>query len=483
MEFLVDKINIKDLPEIIVSFLRKHSSKKYNNLRFFYSKLLGDISEDIKDSNLNRILKYLSSDSPSTINIIDDFNDGIYDNELNFFCDKLSDYIRTFNDYENLYEDLNQLIIYIFFNKDEYLVLKKLHNEKKYNVFLFNLLKHAFSSYKYNIPGIVAKRFYNEALTLIYDSEHRKRLMKASADLGNSEACMQYASMIYKDIDLSIKYYAKTKSMESALWEIGFALEHDWLKKETKLFLLKEIGDYFIEDDFTNNISVNINEIKNIDSDSILMAVKIYNYIIKKYNFSKAINSIGKLLVFNKIIYCNSRQESIKIAKQYLKKAIKLGNLNAMTNLSIYFANHPEDNEYDYEMTKRLFKFSADLGDIEACYYYGKILIKEEKDNLALKYLTYAEERNNKFACFELGKYYELKQDFQKSIMYYKRAISLYYYDSAYYLALLYFQMDIINKDYEVEYKKLAKRCLEDYFDRLSENIKEQAQDLLQKLN
>ena len=71
--YLIDKLNIKELPEEITLFLRQNNQKDCCNLRGFYSRLLEEISFDVKESYLNRILKYLSSDTASRINIIDDF--------------------------------------------------------------------------------------------------------------------------------------------------------------------------------------------------------------------------------------------------------------------------------------------------------------------------------------------------------------------------------------------------------------------------
>ena len=483
MDYLIDKINIKDLPEEISHFFKKNSVKEYNNLRIFYTRLLEEVSEDVKLSYLNRVLKYLSSDSSSVINIIEDFNEGVYDSELKLFCKKLVSKINKYNGYLELYETLNKQVISVFFDKDDYLLAKNSHNEEDYELFLFILIKHMFKCYQTNIPGIVCKRFYEEALTLAYNTKHRSLMLKSSADLGNADAAILYADYMYdKDIDEAMMYFYKAKSKVPALWEIGFALEHNMLKKETVQFLLKEMPEYFLSDELIEKISVSEFGKNKTDEKTLLLAVKIYSYIVKKHEFTKAINSIGKLLIFDYILYDNSREKSVKIAKDYLKRAIKLGNLNAMTNLSVYFTNNPDDSEYDYELMKRLFRFSADLGDVEACYYYGKILLDEEKDKQALTYLKYAEERNEKNACFILGKYYELNQDYKEAIKCYQKALSKRYYDAAYSLALLYFKLNELYDDFDIEYKEIAKELLNDNIDKLSDDIKVKAKSLLDKL-
>jgi len=75
IEYMIDKLNIKDLPEMITTYLHEYKIKEFNNLRSYYSKLFDFIGEDVKNSYLNRVLKYLSSDTLSIINIIEDFNE------------------------------------------------------------------------------------------------------------------------------------------------------------------------------------------------------------------------------------------------------------------------------------------------------------------------------------------------------------------------------------------------------------------------
>ena len=54
---LLDSINIKTYPELIVNFLKDNNiNSNFNNLRGFYNELLASLSEDIRDSYLNRIL-------------------------------------------------------------------------------------------------------------------------------------------------------------------------------------------------------------------------------------------------------------------------------------------------------------------------------------------------------------------------------------------------------------------------------------------
>ena len=171
---IVDEINLKNMPEVIIDFFRKNGEKKFNNLRNFYDNLLKYVSEDIRDSYLNRILKYLSSSNPILINIIEDFKLDVYDKELKDFSNYLVDEINKYDDYKDLYESLNRKVNYIFYDKEDYLNIKESHNVEDYKTFIFLLLKHTFYTYQINIPGIVSTRLYEEAITMIYDSETRK---------------------------------------------------------------------------------------------------------------------------------------------------------------------------------------------------------------------------------------------------------------------------------------------------------------------
>ena len=128
IEYMIDKLNIKDLPEMITTYLHEYKIKEFNNLRSYYSKLFDFIGEDVKNSYLNRVLKYLSSDTLSIINIIEDFNEGIYDKELLNFSKYLSDVINKTDRYIELYEKLNRYVNFIFFeNNDNYSIT---HSDK-----------------------------------------------------------------------------------------------------------------------------------------------------------------------------------------------------------------------------------------------------------------------------------------------------------------------------------------------------------------
>ena len=180
LNVIIDRINIKEFPEIICQYMRDNGIKKYNNLRSFYNGLYDSINEDVKNSYLNRTLKYMSSDMPSLINIIEDFNEGVYDEELMTFAKDICKYIKKGETPDKLYETLLKEVKLTFFDKDYNMVVNA-YNDGFYDSFIFYLLKHAFLKYHINLPGIMAKRLMEQALTLAYNTNHRNMLLKAAS--------------------------------------------------------------------------------------------------------------------------------------------------------------------------------------------------------------------------------------------------------------------------------------------------------------
>lgn len=475
LDYLIDKINIKTLPELISGYMHENLIKKYYNLRSFYSILLSTINEDIKNSYLNRILKYLSSDKESNIGIIDDFNENVYDDALALFSKNLCDEINKTNDSEILYEKLNRNVNRMYFDYKEYVDIKDSHNNKEYSKFLFLLLKHAFSRYKYNTPCITGKRLYDEALSMYYDSDTRKEYLRLSAELGNLDGILLHTAHIYRsNVDEAILYHLKIKTNPSSLWQIAFAIENKYITKTTIEIVKKELGSVLIDDDFTKKFS----EGSKCNNENMLLAFKIYNYCINKYQFTKAINSIGKLLINDLLSYKNDRAESIELAKQYFNRAIKLGNISAIINIAIYYYNHPDDKDYDAYIIKKYFKIASDFGDTTCKRYYGEILLKEGKKEEALDIFKEAASKNESHSCYHLGKYYEMNNEYPKAIDYYKLAINNKYYDAVYDLANLYYLLENLYND--SAYIGMASSLVNYYYDMLSDEIKKKVSKFLE---
>lgn len=478
-EIIIDKINIKDLPEMLSLYFREKGIKKYNNLRAFYTRLLEEISEEIKNSYLNRILKYMSSSDAITINIFDDFCEGIYDDELKIFCKKLTENINMFHDYSELYEALNRQIIFLFYEEQKFYEIKKLNNEKKYDEFIFELLKHAFSNYKTSLPKIVSKRFFGEAITLPFNSNQRASMLKLSADLGYSFAGKLYGDIIREsNINEAVGYYLKCKEEQSALWIIGRSLELNLLNRETINLIKQELNYCFINDNFTSKLSFYNNVDGTYNEETLILAFKLYKYMADNYHFSKAINSVGKLMIFNFIVYNDDKVETIKIGKKYLKEAIKLGNINSMVNLAFYLDENHIDDEYDSKLVKKMFEAAAKVGDVVANHQLAKILYNENKISEAIEYYNYSAMKGYRYSYHELGKIYETLNDDDKAIESYRNAISHNHINSVYNLAFIYYSKSLSNSKYIV----LLREIIERYRDRLDDKTKEKCMNLLKNI-
>lgn len=472
LDYVTDKINIKNLPEEIALYMQENNSQKYINLRSFYKELLKYINEDLVDSYLNRILKYLSSDKESSIYILDDFASDIYDEKLEGFCKQLCDEINKYKNNTQLYEKLNQSLNRMFFDYEDFVKVKNAHNECDYSNFMLYLLKHSFANYKINVPNITAKRIYNIAMTL-EDENKKYHLIKLSSDLGNYDASLLYSSYIYNEKpDEAINLYLKFKSYPVAIWKIAKAIEEKKLNQQTILSIKKNFKNFLIDNSLTKNIKI-VNEKEN---KNLKLAFQIYDYCAENYNFNKAMKSIGQLLIDGKVIYKN-KEESLKLGKEYFIRAIKLGDIDSVLSMALYYHNNKNSNDYDEFLENKYFEISAKYGDFNACNYYGELLIKEGKNELAFEYFQKSADGNNSKACKHLGQYYELNNDYPNAINYYKKALQLNDYSVVINLANLYYLLTNIYND--KVYEGLAKNIVHTYYDFLSEKEKKQCEIFL----
>ena len=484
MSDIIDLINIKSFPEMIAVYLRINGSKKYNNLRKFYSSMLDYFEEDIKSSYLNRILKYLSSDKESKIYLIDDINDGLYDDQLLKFSSDLVKIINKTPDYSKLYDSINSKINFIFYDpENEYYNIKESNNKKEYDKFIFYLLKHSFKNYKISVPGIVGKRLYMSTQTVRPNLPRYIKALNAGSLLGNDDCTMQLYSIISPDdYNLAINILLRSKENEMVLWIIAYNMEIHILKKEI-INVIKEKYKHIFEyhDDFIDNICLTKHG-KEKHNPNLLYAYKIYYYCYKKYDFTKAGNSVGKLLLYDAVWYCNNRDKSIEFAKEILQKEIYRGNTDSITNLAIYCYDNPSDNnQYSISQIKELLRSPSSLGEVSANYYLGKILFDEGNYEESFKYLEFASNQNNKHANLLLGKYYELLDNLVEAKKSYKKGIANGNFDCAYYLALLYFDLNKTS-DNDALYIK-GYELISKYYDLFSGSIKESANQILKKKN
>lgn len=474
LEYVVDKINIKNLPEDIAYYMRSNNSQKYTNLRSFYKELLKTVNDSLVDSYLNRILKYLSSDKESNIYVLDDFANNVYDEKIKIFCEQLCKEINKYKNSKQLYEKLNQNLNRMFFDYDDFVNVKNSHNDSEDVKFMFLLLKHCFENYRINVPNITAKRIYDVAMTL--DDDNKKyHLIKLSSDLGNFDASLVYSSYIYNDNpDEAIDLYLKFKSYPVAQWKIAKAIEENRLNPQTILTIKKSFKGFLIDNSLTKNIKV-VNEKEN---KNLKLAFRIYDYCAVNYNFNKAMKSIGQLLIDGNVIYKN-REESIKLGKEYFVNAIKLGDIDSVLSMALYYHNNKGGKDYDEYLENKYFEISAKYGDFTACNYYGELLLKEGKNDLAIQFFKKSADGNNSVACKHLGEYYELNNDYQQAINYYKKSLQLNDYSTVINLANLYYLLANVYSD--KVYEGLARNIVETYYEYLSDKDKKQCKVFLDK--
>lgn len=434
---LIDYINIKNLPELIIDSIKKSNpNSNLNSVRIIYSTILKEISYDIEGSYLSRITKYLSSSEASNIAIFDDINDGIYDKELMSSIKIINSNIKD----TNLYNKLFNLCYFIHFEDNEYNSIKESFNNNDFDEFMFLLFKHAFLNYKFNTPKILAQRLFEDASTYKQTYPLKLQLFKIAGELGHSEAAFNYAleADSYED---KIRLLLKSKDFTPSLWQIGWEIENFKISNDQLIAIQNNLSDI---------INFSKKEISKISScfkpndfkcKCLITAFHIYYYLALNKNFSKGYNSIGKLLI-NKLITINSNSEqSIEIGINYLKKGASLSNIHAMQNLAIYYRKH----NGDINVVKELLQMGADNEDLLSCVELSKILMNEGKNEEAIDYLKYAASKDNDYAQFKLGKYYENKFDYSNAKYWYKEAIKNGNYKTVIDLALLYFQEYIEN--------------------------------------
>ena len=447
---LIDNINIKTLPELIINFFKNNNvNSNLNSIRNIYSLILSDISIDIKESYLNKIQKYLSSNEACQILIFDDINENIYDKKLKNSCNKIVTDINKSSGSSKLYQDLMNKCYFIHFKDDELEKINNCFRKKDYNEFMFYLFKHAINNYKISTPKILAQRIYADAMTLSKEKPIRKNLFKISADLGNSNAALQYGILVYNDdYNDRLTYFLKGKDLDICVWKIGYIVEHSELTKQQFELVKRELKDII-------NFSKDYDDCKNIyparakndfEKECVTIAFKIFFYLAKKKRFPKGYNSIGKFLINNKIAYVDKNnkiyEEKTKLKGiEYLKKGVSLGNISAMENLAMYY----KKNNMNLDLIKPLLLIGAENEDLISCVELSKLLMAEDKPDEAINYLKYASSQKSAYAQHNLAKVYENKFDYDNAKYWYKEAIKNENTSSVINLAQIYFKEYVDN--------------------------------------
>lgn len=485
-ERILDSINIKTYPELIINFLKENKiNSNFNNLRSFYNNLLSSINDDIRDSYLNRILKYLSSKEASNILILDDIGNDIYTKELHSFFELVSKDINKSNNKLLFYKKLIDLCSYIYFSKEEVLIIKEIYDSKDYSAMLYELFVHACLNYKTNTPKILAERLFQEAICLEQNNIMRKLILKMAADLGNDWACHTYATIVYDDFIERFNYYLKGKNNACSLWELAFIIEHYELNKDQYIMAIKDLKDVLkIANDTFKDKYIVKNAKNEFENDCTLLAFKLYLYLSHIKNFSKAYCSVGKFFFTHKIVIIDSNgnmkeNDTLNYAFDYSYKAIKLGNIFAMGNVAAYYYDKKDEKLFDY---KDYFKVGASVKYISASEYLIKILMEENNTEEAEKYLQFIANNNYGEAQFKLAKLYETKMKYDEAINYYEKAINNNIYKASIDLAKIYFNkyMSQLNKNNSKNgYLLLAINLINSHYNNYNDEERKEADYLL----
>ena len=482
MVFL-DIYNIKTFPEYIIDYLKNYVvENKISNLRSFYTTLLDSISFEIKESYLNRILKYLSSKEESTILVLDDISNGIYKKELLVFFSDLHSVISKNPNYKCFYDKLIDQCSFIYFSNDELAKINETYNNSKYSEFLYLLFIHASSNYKTNTPKIVSERLLNEAFCLFSTTKLRNVLLKTSADLGNDIACVIYGTMLHPDFKKRLEYYIKGKSSPLNLWEIGFVIEQFKISKQHLQNIKNELKNILIEGSkYVNDVVPNDKDL--FHQECLMTSLKIYYYLANEKNFSKAYCSVGKFFLEEKVSIVKNdkidKQESFKIGLDYSFRAIRLGNINAMQNVGKYCYINEPNTDIKY---KELMQIAANAQEVESNEYIAKILLDENKIDKVEKYLKFLSEENSGEALYRLGKICESKMEIEEAIKYYEDAMKNNYYSASIELAKIYFSKymkEDTNSNTKAGYILLAINILEKNYNEYSSGEKQEVDFLL----
>ena len=488
---LLDEVNIKTFPETLIDYLKtKDIDTKINKLRSFYSLVLGSINESVKESYLNRVLKYLSANEASEILILDDISNGIYKKEIKKAFKQLHDDISKVQHYNLFYKKLIELCKFIYFETEETEEIKKAFKEEDYIEELYLLFVHACKYYRTNTPNILAERMLEESFSILEGKDVKYAMLKCSADLGNEYACQLYANSI-TDRYIQAQYYIKGKALPQNIWELAFVIEHfnisqsmyDQIKKEFKDII--NIGESFLENPVEVIITNNTFEV-----DCTLLSLNIYLYLANVKKLSKAYNSVGKFFLLGIVSFIDSKgkrdkKKTDEFGLKYLKESIKLCNINAIQNYATYYYENKTKCNFDL---KEILKVGAALKDPSSCVYLSKILLSENKPDEAEQYVKFIADGPNKCKGefqYKLAKIYENKLQTDDAIRYYEKAINNNEVEASFDLAKLYFNKamtEMTSNNNRNGYLLMSINLINSYHDQYKKKVKEEADILLKNM-
>lgn len=395
--------------------------------------------------------------------------------------------------------------------------------------FLGELFAHAVKTFDTNSPNLYCERLYQESMTLTESTEMRKHILKEIVATSptntytSCEAAIQYANLVYEDaVRESYEYFKRASNLlTAAFWEIGMMIERGKLdknlKEDFKTYMrkthndsggwenisIREHGKIVIYQDGESALnfqvpSYSLQHKRRADEEinNIALSFKIYWYVANEKGFSKGWNSVGKYLLKRNVVITGAQRKEDELKtkkemKEYFRKAMNLGNINAMVNLaSVYFEEYKEGTLADThkEIMLTLLKNGADyFKEKSACYLLAQYYWTDEtdkNDNLAKKYFEEADRLNLQDAELYriLGDIYAKTGESNKSISYYEKAIAKGNYESALHLMNVYFSLAADEDDNREVRKYLTKGiACERYLSDMGEG-REEAEECLKRL-
>ena len=531
---LYDRVNLYEIPELISRFAKLEKNNSINTREKVINVLLGQINLPFKGDYITKLLtfikKYASAETPKFSDemeyIIESLTANSNINEVvsSFYsgCKRLVICIDIQSNSNKVYETM--LSYCNFINSDGDLPTNdaiNMNSIKAKTEFLYEIFKHAIINYRISMPKFYCYRMYNEALTLSPGSEMQIKLYKTVVDICKESqqkseiacnAAIQYANLIYdSDYIEAYNYFLfATSKLPSAYWEIAFLIEQHHLPKrivvEFNSYLDISFRDELSSVNIVDQSSIAVSDFKKttycpLDYDrqdeefNCLVSFKAYWIIANKYMFTKALNSIGKHLLTKKVGICKyqhnhvfvQEEASVEEAKQYLKKAMRLGNTNAMVNLAnYYFGIYKKDllNEQDQEKMIQLLATAADdFSEPKACSLLGDYYYMNNNLIIASSFYKKSISHTDKdgYNYFMLGRISDIHCDKIQALNYYSEALSRGHFDAAYYTAIIWVNESFDTYDLSLKRYK-AKEHIEKYLSLFSTEIKFKALDLLSLL-
>lgn len=442
LSIIKDNINLKYLLEGIAEHVPNSEISDCKSLiKIILSHMYPD--SDI-GSRLSQIQKYLSSDTPTTINSIEDINTGSWDDALLSaiidICNKAPNEGILPRLIHNMVESSNK----IHFTPGEYAEILEAWGSHNNPQILFLLFKHAFSNYQHNMPSLLAKRLYDQALTLPFGNEMRYILFKEAADLGYFIANLHYAEYVMStgDTKTAVQYYIKIIQHPPALWHIASMIESGIIsdKQFETISKLPHIKKKVLPcyEAAKAEMSFEVGKSVSNPAHTELAFAMYYFLTTDKCPFPKALASIASMLnkgmmTVNADTVRNSMQHMRDYTLECIEKAARLGSPEAMYML----AEYREKQGYEPKDIEPLLEAAASLGDAKANIRLADIYFERSDLTSARRFIEFAHRQNNASATHRLGVVCEASGDYAGALDHYTQAHRRGNVDSAYNIVLI----------------------------------------------